>query len=99
MPTTQRKTNVDMGGLEHLVQEILQDFEEPYPEDITDQVFLEIQRNQDYMNRYSLYAENHKDTANQIIGKLVSKHTGLHRLGTNKNPKSCLIKSYAILGR
>lgn len=91
--------NVDIECLEELIQEILQSFNEPYPDNITDQLFLTIQGNLKYLNRYKQCAGDNTGTANQMIGKLVKKHTKLDSINRSSNPRSHLITSFTRLGK
>jgi len=65
---------------------------------ITDLVFLEIEKN--YMTEYeSECSQSNKDSINRIIGKFVRVHWDLKNLklkGKKSYPKSKLIKSYTI---
>lgn len=84
--------------IEDLVREILRRFNRPYPEDITDKVFLTIEHNQEYLRLYKLYAGEDTSAANPMIGKMVKELTGLKVKGKCSNPESSLIKSYTKLG-
>ena len=99
MSFTWKRSSVDTKGLDSMVKKILRKFHKPYPEDITDQVFLIIQEDHNYLRRYQSCAGNHRNTANQMIGKYVKKHTGLNVIGKCSHPKSNLISSYTLLGR
>ena len=86
--------------IEDLVLEILRRFAKPYPPDITDQVFLAIERDPNKRRRYEMFAGQDKEGAtNAWIGKMVKEHTGLKVKGICSDPKSKLIKTYSILGR
>jgi hypothetical protein len=63
------------------------------PEDITDLVFLEIEKS--FISDYNA-AVSYKDseTINQFIGKFIRKHWDLENAGRCNNPKSRLILSY-----
>ncbi len=90
--------SVDTEEIEDLVVEILRRFSKPYPQDITDQVFLAIERDPNKRKRYEIFAGQDKEgTTNAWIGKMVKDHTGLKVKGTCTNPKSVLIKTYSIL--
>jgi len=91
--------HVDTAEIEDLVTEILRRFRKPYPADITDQVFLAIERDVNKRRRYEIFVgQDHKATVNQWIGRLVSEYTGLKAKGTCSEPKSSLIQTYSILG-
>jgi hypothetical protein len=90
--------SVDTEEIEDLVVEILRRFSKPYPQDITDQVFLAIERDANKRKRYEIFAgQDKKGTTNAWIGKMVKEHTRLKVKGTCTNPKSELIKTYSIL--
>jgi hypothetical protein len=92
--------SVDTEEIEDLVVEILRRFNKPYPQDITDQVFLAIERDPNMRKRYEIFAGQDKEgTTNAWIGRMVKEHTGLKVKGTCTTPKSELIKTYSILGR
>ncbi len=85
--------------IEDLVHEILRRMNKPYPQDITDQVFLAIERDSNKLKRYKIFAGQDIATANSWIGRVVKEYTGLKVKGTCTDPKSTLIKTYSILGR
>jgi len=63
------------------------------PEDITDLVFLEIEKF--YLAAYENSVKyKGVDTINKFIGKLIRQHWDLKNLGRCNNPKSRLISSY-----
>jgi hypothetical protein len=83
--------------MEYTIREILDSklhyFRNKCPEDITDLVFLEIEKS------YLLAYENaikykSRDTINKFIGKFIKQHWDLKNLGRCNNPKSRLISSY-----
>ena len=84
--------------IKDLINQILKEFSKPYPEDITDKVFLKIENTPEYLRLYNLFAGVNISAANPIIGKMVKEITGLKVKGTCRNPKSNLIKSYTKLG-
>jgi len=84
--------------IEDLVHKILKSISKPYPEDITDQVFLTIENTPEYLRLYHLYAGENTAAANAMIGKIVKEITGFKVKGTCGNPQSSLIKSYTKLG-
>jgi hypothetical protein len=91
--------SVDTEEIEELVTEILRRFRKPYPQDITDQVFLAIERDPNKRRRYEIFVgQDNKATTNQWIGRLVSEYTGLKAKGVCTEPKSKLIQTYSILG-
>lgn len=63
------------------------------PSDITDLVFLEIEKS--YMSFYNLAIKNKgSDTINKFIGKIIREHWDLQNLGRCNSPNSKLISSY-----
>jgi hypothetical protein len=84
--------------IEDLVNRILKSFSRPYPEDITDKVFLAIENTPEYLRQYHLFAGDNTIGANSMIGKMVKEITGLKVKGTCRNPQSNMIKSYTKLG-
>lgn len=68
-------------GIKILVQDALQNFSEPYGEDIIRDVCLEIERSADLRRRYDELKEDHKkDVVNNWIGKYTKDLTGLKSL-------------------
>lgn len=98
MPAGDYRERIFTEDIEDLVNEILKKFNRPYPENITDQVFLAIEHNQEYLRLYKLYSGEETSTANAMIGKMVKEITGLKVKGTCRNPESSLIKTYTKLG-
>lgn len=86
-----------MDELKEMVELILRRFRRPYPQDITDQVFLTIERDENLLRIYHYLADGDYGTTNPMIGKYVEEITGLHVKGRCHNPNSSLIKSYSIL--
>jgi hypothetical protein len=90
-----------MEEIEILVHEILDDHEEPWPEDITDHVFLAIEGNPVWLDLYwrvvrELEAQGKKgqQLVNQYVGRRVKQlTTGINR-GRCHSPLSSLIQSY-----
>jgi hypothetical protein len=87
--------------IETLVRNILNGYEEPWPTDITDQVFCVIEENPERCELYwrvvrELDAQGKKgqQVVNQYIGRRVSQlTTGVNR-GRCDSPRNSLIKSY-----
>ena len=98
MSNRERQDRISTEDLEVLVSEILSGLTQPYPEDITDQVFLSIEHNPEFLRQYRLLAGQKTNAANRIIGKLVKKLTGLEVKGKCRNPQSTLIKTHKLLG-
>lgn len=68
-------------------------FELKCPPNITDLVFLEIEKN--YMEQYkSFVSRKNEATANQSIGKWIKEYWNLKNIGRCNNPVSQLISSY-----
>jgi hypothetical protein len=98
MPSNDYHEHVYIEDIEDLIKKIIKKINRPYPEDLTDQVFFDIETNPEMLRRYKLFAGDNTHTANSMIGKFVKEYTGLKVKGTCKNPKSSLIKSYTKLG-
>ena len=87
--------------IEHLVQTILGGHAAPWPPDITDEVFVEIEQSLNWMKLYRGVVEEldsqgkrGKQIVNQYIGRRVKLlTTGVNR-GRCYSPRSSLIKSY-----
>jgi len=63
------------------------------PPDITDLVFLEIEK--DYIGRYThLAKDNNQATLNKNIGKYIKSYWHLKNIGTCNTPKSKLLTEY-----
>ena len=60
------------------------------PENITDLVFLEIEKS--YLPVYK--SNKNTSSINRLIGKYIREYWDLKNLGRCNNPKSTLIKSY-----
>jgi len=68
-------------GVKILVQDALQNFSEPYGEDIIRDVCLQIEGDADLKRRYDELKEAHKkDVVNNWIGKYTKELTGLKSL-------------------
>ena len=98
MPDYQRQERIFTEDIEDLVRKILSGFSRPYPMDITDQVFLTIEHNLEYLRLYRLYSGENTNGANAMIGKMVKEITGLKVKGTCRSPQATLIKTYTKLG-
>jgi hypothetical protein len=98
MPENSYEEKIYTEDIEDLVEQILRKISRPYPQDITDQVFLAIENDKKLLHYYTIYAGSNAGAANAFIGKMVKEITGLKVKGTCRNPKSKLIKSYKILG-
>ncbi|MGI6741225.1 MAG: hypothetical protein ACOX7C_07075 [Brevefilum sp.] len=98
MSNHEYKERIFTEDIEDLINRILKEFASPYPEDITDQVFLKIENTPEYLRLYRLFTGTNVSSANPMIGKMVKEITGLKVKGTCRKPKSKLIKSYTILG-
>ena len=65
------------------------------PENITDLVFLEIEKDNNLMVRYRDWECSYSTlSVNQAIGRFVKLHWNLENLNRETRPKSSLIKSY-----
>lgn len=87
-----------MDELKEMIEMIIRRFRRPYPLDITDQVFLTIERDGNLRRDYEYLADGDYATTNKLIGRYVEEITGLHVKGRCDHPKSTLIKSYSELG-
>jgi hypothetical protein len=65
---------------------------------ITDEVFLLIQNNRDFMKKYLVLVQEHGlQTVNQQIGRMVMTKYGLtHDTERNYEPESTLISSHQV---
>lgn len=82
-----------------LVQGVLKTIPQPYHEDITDKVCLEIEKNPHWLNRYhNLCSELTTHVVNKFIGFYTKRITGFNA-STQIIAKSKLIKSYTRLIR
>ena len=87
------------GEVSELVEEVLMSIPQPWPEDITDQVCLAIERNPRWLARYRDLVETHgKQAVNSTIGRVTLQLTGLRNLGVHQEATSSLIKTYTRLG-
>ena len=88
-------------GIEDLVQDILSDYAEPWPTDITDRVFLRIEGDEfrrqlywDVVAELDGQGKRGQQVVNQYIGKRVKlRTTGVNR-GRCYSPASSLVQSY-----
>jgi len=81
-----------------LVMRVLHTIPQPWPVDVTDQVFLAIEGRQAWLAEYhALGKEFSRNTLNSFIGFHVKDVTGLENSGREAVAKSTLIKSYSIL--
>lgn len=88
-----------MDEIRNLVKEIMGTFQQPYSEDIIDEVFCKIEDNRRWLNTYNILVhEQGKHYINPQIGRLVKEHTGLNTMSYPNVPKSTLIQSYSKLG-
>jgi hypothetical protein len=72
--------------------------ERPLPQDITNQVFLIIERDTGLHRQYNeLTADGHRDAVNNAIGSEVIKQTGAKRVAQSRQGCSSLISSYGVL--
>lgn len=81
--------------VEHILDTTLKEFRYNCPSDITDKVFIEIQK--EYMYSYENECR-HRGThaTNTMIGKHVRYYWGLKNLGRCNSPRSSLITSYEM---
>ena len=82
--------------IQTLVAEALQNVPRPFPTDVTDRVFLEIEARTYLMSRYRIFCrESDQATVNRQIGLEVKEETtGVNRGERCRTPRSRLIESY-----
>lgn len=80
-----------------VVDKILATYNSKFPGNITDLVFVAIEKNPDYLKRYYQFANGDCGTANKAIGKYVKESTGKKAGKQNRNPQSKLIGSFSML--
>jgi len=81
-----------------LVVRVLHTIQQPWPADVTDQVFLAIEGRPAWLAEYhALGKEFSRNTLNSSIGLHVKDVTGLENSGREAIAKSTLIKNYSIL--
>ena len=86
--------------VKNLVQEVLDSFSEPYDENIILIVFLEIEKNPSWLNRYrQLVRKLGRKVVNTRIGLYTKIETGLEKLKKSRAKESGLVKTYSKLGR
>jgi len=85
-------------GIYELVSGVLNTISEPYGEDVIEDVFLSIEQNHAWQERYDeLVNELGKDTVNQWIGKYTKQVTGLRNPSEVEAKRSKLTKRYSKL--
>jgi hypothetical protein len=85
--------------IDDLIIDILREYKDKWPVDITDRVFLAIEHDQNKRKRYETYADGDYGTVNSQIGAFVREYTGLTVIGENRHPNSKLIQSYSLLAQ
>ena len=87
--------------IESVVEEILDEYDELWPTDITDQVFCEIEDDPQRLRLYwgvveelKAQGKNGQQIINQYIGRRVQQLTTGENRGRCYAPRSSLIKSY-----
>ncbi|HUV93689.1 MAG TPA: hypothetical protein VMX14_02505 [Anaerolineae bacterium] len=90
-----------LDDIESLVREILGDGEGPWPADITDCVFEQIEGDPGRLRRYwtivqhlNAQGKNGQQVVNQYIGRRVKQLTTKVNQGWCDSPRSSLIKGY-----
>jgi hypothetical protein len=79
--------------IEEILDGVLKHLKNNCPRDITDLVFLEIEKN--HMDRYNhLVKVKTKHMLNKNIGKYIKEYWSLINIGICNSPKSHLINSY-----
>jgi hypothetical protein len=85
-------------GVFVLVQDVLGTFSEPYSKDVTDDVCVAIEGNQEWRIRYTELATGLGNwNVNKYVGRYTKRITGRKNLHQNRNPRSTLIESYMKL--
>lgn len=84
--------------IKRIIEAVVGQINKPYTSDVTDRVFIAIEKNSEYLCLYNRYCGGNYKTINPMIGKYVKEITGLLVIGRCHKPRSNLIKSYAILG-
>ena len=93
------ETNNISRPVSELVKEVLDTISRPYPENVTAQVCLAIQKKSDWHNRYNRLVRSYsKWSVNSQIGRSILQITGLRNLGLRAKATSSLIKTYTRLG-
>lgn len=81
-----------------LVMRVLRTIPQPWPADVTDQVFLAIEGRPAWLAEYrALGKEFDRTTLNSSIGSHVKDVTGMENSGHMGVARSSLVKSYSIL--
>ena len=81
-----------------LVMRVLHTIPQPWPADVTDQVFLAIEGRAAWLTEYrALGKEFDRTTLNSSIGSYVKDVTGMENSGHMGVARSSLVKSYSIL--
>jgi len=85
-------------GIDKLVSDVLNTISKPYGEDVIEDVFLSIEQNHAWQERYyELVNELGKNTVNQWIGKYTRQFTGLRNPSQVIAKRSNLTESYSRL--
>jgi negative regulator of sigma E activity len=85
-------------GVYEFVQDVLRTLDEPYGEDITEDVFLAIEENPQWKQRYDdLGAELHSTVVNNWIGRYTKAIAGMETIKQVDAKRSKLITSYTKL--
>jgi hypothetical protein len=84
--------------VKELAKEVLATIPEPYGNDVIEQVFVAIEQNANWMNKYSqLKVELSRDVVHNWIGKYTKKLTGMDSDKTTTAYNSNLITSFTLL--
>jgi len=88
-------------GVKTLVREVLAIFPNPYGEDIVLDVYMAIEHNPAWRDRYERLCDELRDAVvNPLIGELVQEETGLSPMyEVSTKGKSHIVKKYSKLGR
>ena len=87
-----------MDEIKEMIDEILRGYHQSWPTDITDQVFVAIEKDPRRLKLYHEFANGKYHTTNSRIGRYVKDCTGKKSLQQCDKPKSTLIQSFTLLG-
>lgn len=93
-----RSSSRNTEEIREFVAEVLKGVRQPWTADVTDQVYLNIERRRDRLTYYEkLVKDFGEPTVNNGIGMYVKELTGMKSTARTAIPKSGLIKSYTVL--
>jgi hypothetical protein len=96
---------LDSWPIKELVQDVLHTFHAPHPSDVIDQVFVAIENNTSWLERYKQLVVHYssqgmygKLTVNSLIGRFTKDMTGMVTLKAENIASSSLVQTYSTLG-